>query len=186
MQIINLPLLQLKPYEKNAKVHSATQIKQVAESIRQFGWAQPLTVDKDNNLIIGHCRLEAAKLLGQETVPCIRMENLTEEQVRALRLADNKLNESIWNGDLILHELSDLNLKGFDISVTGFTLDDMVEGNAKDDKIPDIAPPVTVLGNVWQLGRHRLVCGDATSFGDVEKLMGGVARQWFFLIHLIT
>lgn len=180
MQILNLPLLQLKPYEKNAKLHSDKQVAQVAESIKQFGWAQPLVVDNADNLIIGHCRLEAAKLLELETVPCIRMDKLTEEEVKALRLADNKLNESAWAGDLVLNELTDLDLKGFDVSITGFTLDDMVQGSAKDDKMPTIAPPVTVFGDVWRLGRHKLVCGDATQFGDVENLMGGVQASMAF------
>ena len=97
MNIQNINIKEIKPYDKNAKIHSKKQIQQVANSIKRFGWVQPLVVDKDNNLIIGHCRLLAAKLLDIKEAPALRVENLSEQEIQALRLADNKLNESAYH-----------------------------------------------------------------------------------------
>lgn len=113
----------LRPYEENAKKHSEEQIKKVSLSIQRFGWSQPLVVDKNYNVIIGHCRLEAAKLLGLTEVPVLVMESLTEDEVKALRLADNKLNESAWDMDLVIPELQSLAPEL--VELTGFTLDDL-------------------------------------------------------------
>ena len=121
MNIENLKIDDIKPYVKNAKKHDERQIKNVMESIRQFGFAQPLVVDKDNVLIIGHCRLIAAKRLKHKTVPVLRMDDLSPEQVDKLRLLDNKLNESEWDMDLLADEVPDLDWDGFDID---FFLDD--------------------------------------------------------------
>ncbi len=123
MEIKQVATLDLAPYEKNAKKHSQKQIEQVAQSIKQFGWAQPLAVDKYNVLIIGHCRWEAAKSLGLETVPVVYMENLTPAQTKTLRLADNKLNESGWEMDLVIDELKWLQSQQIDVSSTGFDID---------------------------------------------------------------
>lgn len=122
MLIKNLGINEVKPYKKNAKLHSEKQIDQVAESIKQFGWAQPLVVDTDNNLVIGHCRLLAAKKLGLGEVPVVQMDNLDKKQIKALRLADNKLNESVWDMELVQTELKELIDEDFDISVTGFSV----------------------------------------------------------------
>lgn len=122
MLIKNLKINEVKPYKKNAKLHSEKQIDQVAESIKQFGWAQPLVVDADNNLVIGHCRLLAAKKLGLGEVPVVQMDNLDKKQIKALRLADNKLNESVWDMELVQTELKELIDEDFDISVTGFSV----------------------------------------------------------------
>lgn len=115
MQIKYLKTSSLKPYKKNAKKHDKKQVDNVAESIKQFGFVQPVVVDKNNNIIIGHCRLEAAKKLNLEEVPCVMVDDLTDEQVKKLRLLDNKLNESDWDIDLIAEEIVDLDFDGFDL-----------------------------------------------------------------------
>lgn len=116
MTIVNKPTADLKPYDKNAKKHDKKQISNVAESIKQFGFVQPIVLDKDNNVIIGHCRLEAAKKLHLEEVPCVMADDLTDEQVKKLRLLDNKLQEqSVWDIDLIAEEIADLDFDGFDV-----------------------------------------------------------------------
>lgn len=115
MQIEYLKTSSIKPYEKNAKKHDKKQVDNVAESIKQFGFVQPVVVDKNNNIIIGHCRLEAAKKLHFDEVPCVMVDDLTDEQVKKLRLLDNKLNESEWDIDLIAEEIVDLDFDGFDV-----------------------------------------------------------------------
>lgn len=115
MTIVNKPTAELKPYDKNAKRHDKKQIANVAESIKQFGFVQPIVLDKDNNVIIGHCRLEAAKKLHLDEVPCVMADDLTDEQVKKLRLLDNKLNESDWDIDLIAEEIAVLDFDGFDV-----------------------------------------------------------------------
>lgn len=107
-------LKKLIPYERNAKIHDDTQISDVAESIKQFGWKQPIVIDKDNVVVIGHCRLLAAKKLGLRKVPVTVADDLSEEQVRKLRIADNKTNESGWDSDLLRDELDGLDFDGFD------------------------------------------------------------------------
>ena len=170
MNIIQMKVKDLKPYEKNAKKHDKTQIANVAESIKRFGFAQPLVVDKDNVLIIGHCRLLAAKQLKLREVPVVRMDDLTEEQVKQLRLLDNKLNESDWDIELLQAEVGELDFDGFDLDWGFKELEDfaVIEDEAPE---PDMEnPPISKLGDIWQLGRHRLMCGDSTS-DDVAKLM---------------
>lgn len=115
MQIKYLKTSSLKPYEKNAKKHDKKQVSNVAESIKQFGFVQPVVIDKNNNIIIGHCRLEASKKLNLDEVPCVMVDDLTDEQVRKLRLLDNKLNESDWDIDLIAEEIVDLDFDDFDV-----------------------------------------------------------------------
>lgn len=132
MKIENLPAKQLKAYEKNAKRHDIKQIDAVAESIKRFGFIQPLVVDKDNVVVIGHCRLASALKLGLETVPVVRVDNLTPDEVKALRIADNKLNESGWDIALVAEELSELGLDL--VSLTGFDLDEL---DIKDEKYRD-------------------------------------------------
>ena len=173
MNIIQMKVKDIKPYEKNAKKHDKTQIANVAESINRFGFAQPLVVDKDNVLIIGHCRLLAAKQLKLREVPVLRMEELTEEQVKQLRLLDNKLNESDWDIELLQDEVAELDFDGFDLDWGFKELEDsaVIEDEAPE---PDMEnPPISKLGDVWQLGRHRLMCGDSTDPDMVAKLMNG-------------
>jgi len=172
MDIQQILIQDIKPYPKNAKKHPKKQIEQVAASIKEFGFKQPIVLDKDNVLIVGHGRLEAAKLLDLKTVPAIIAADLSEEQIKAYRLADNKLNESDWDMDLVVGELKELeaSLAG----LTGFSLDLLVEANEKDDQVPELPDePVSKLGDVYLLGKHRLMCGDSTKLEDVEKLMDG-------------
>lgn len=114
MEIQYRRLSEITPYDKNAKTHDQTQINNVAESIRQYGFVQPIVVDRDGVIVIGHCRALAAKKLGMESVPCVCVDDLTPEQVNALRLVDNKSNESPWDFDLLADELEGLDLTGFD------------------------------------------------------------------------
>lgn len=168
-----LPVSQLIPYEKNAKKHPKKQVQQVANSIKEFGFNQPVVVDQNNVVIVGHGRLEAAKLLGLTEVPVLQVK-LTKEQADAYRLADNKLNESEWDMSLVIEELKGLNNAGFDIDLTGFDKDLILEPNAKDDEVPDLPEePKSKLGEIYQLGNHRVMCGDSTKLEDVEKLMDG-------------
>ncbi|MEO5367788.1 MAG: ParB/Srx family N-terminal domain-containing protein [Magnetococcus sp. WYHC-3] len=163
-------LSDIKPYPKNSKKHPDKQIKQIADSIKEFGFNQPIVVDKDNVIIVGHGRYEAAKLLGLEDVPALNVD-LTEEQAKAYRLADNKLNESKWDMKLAVDELKELSQEMQ--TITGFDLDLLIEPDEKDDIIPEDCPPVAKLGDLWTLGRHRLLCGDATKESDVARLMDG-------------
>jgi site-specific DNA-methyltransferase (adenine-specific) len=171
MNIEYVNLTQIKPYISNAKKHDKKQVKAVADSIKRFGWAQPLVIDKNNELIIGHCRLEAAKTLQELKVPVTKMDNLTEQEVKALRLADNKLNESPWDMKLVIPELKLLDAPLLEL--TGFDKDLIIEGTEQDDKIPENVESVCKTGDLWQLGEHRLLCGDSTKKEDVERLMEG-------------
>lgn len=162
----------ITPYAANAKRHDATQIANVAESIRQFGWTQPLVVDAAGVLVIGHCRFLAAQQMGLDQVPCVCVDDLSPEQVNALRLVDNKTNESPWDLDLLAEELPELDLSGFDFE-WGLP-DQLKDGVVEDDYDPNPpAAPKSKPGQVYQLGRHRLMCGDSTSTTDVQMLTGG-------------
>jgi len=123
MQITEIEISKLIPYEKNAKEHTKDQIEKVAKSIKEFGWQQPIVVDKNNVIVIGHCRYEAAKLLKFQSAPCLMAENLSEEQIKTLRLADNKLNESKWSKELVLEEFGTLDT--YLQSLTGFEIEDL-------------------------------------------------------------
>lgn len=180
MTVVNKPAAELKPYGKNAKKHDKKQIANVAESIKQFGFVQPIVLDKDNNVIIGHCRLEAAKKLHLDEVPCVMDNDLTDEQVKKLRLLDNKLNESDWDIDLIAEEIADLDFDGFDVD---WELPEDEETEIIEDEAPEVdeeAEPITKLGDIWQLGRHRLMCADSTDKQCVETLMGGQKADLLF------
>ena len=174
MNIVNLKIKDLKPYEKNAKKHDKIQIDNVSESIKQFGMVQPIVVDKDNVVIIGHCRLEACKKLKFKEVPCVKADELSEEQVAKLRLLDNKLNESDWDFDLLGEELLELDLSDFELD---WGLPELVEEEKEVEEDDfDCTPPEqpnAKLGDIYQLGNHRLMCGDSTKEEDVAKLMCG-------------
>ena len=174
MDIKNIAVKDLIPYEKNTKKHDDVQISNVAESIKQYGFVQPIVIDKNNVVVIGHCRLLAAKKLKMQEVPCVCVDDLTEEQVKALRIVDNKSNESPWDFDFLADELADLDLSDFDFD---FGIEEEEEETEiVEDEAPEVDEenePITKLGDIWQLGRHRLMCGDSTSIDDVEKLMGG-------------
>lgn len=175
MDIKNIAVKDLIPYQKNTKKHDDVQINNVAESIKQYGFVQPIVIDKNNVVVIGHCRLLAAKKLKMQEVPCVCVEDLTEEQVKALRIVDNKSNESPWDFDNLADELADLDLSDFDFDF-GIDTDAEEETEIVEDEAPEVDEenePITKLGDIWQLGRHRLMCGDSTDKATVELLMNG-------------
>ena len=172
MNIQQISINDLKPYPQNAKKHPSEQVEHIANSIREFGFQQPIVVDKDNVVVIGHGRLLAAKKLNMDSVPCVRADDLTDEQIKALRLADNKTNESEWDFDLLDMELSDIEI---DMEQFGFDLDidDEPQEVVEDDYNEEPpAEPKAKLGDIYQLGRHRLMCGDSTKAEDMSALMG--------------
>jgi site-specific DNA-methyltransferase (adenine-specific) len=171
--------MDIKPYTKNAKKHPKKQIEQVANSIKEFGMNQPLVVDKQGVIIVGHGRYEALKHLGMEiTDDMIRVADLTEKQANAYRLADNKLNESEWDMPLVIEELKTLEELA---PLTGFDMDLLIEADEADDVVPDVPEtPQSVLGDLYELGEHRVLCGDSTKIDDVEKLMDGKKADMVF------
>ena len=180
MEIQNRRLSEITPYGKNAKTHDQTQINNVAESIRQYGFVQPIVVDRDGVIVIGHCRALAAKKLGMKDVPCVCVDDLTPEQVNALRLVDNKSNESDWDFDLLADELPGLDLSAFDFD---WGLPEGQTENVVEDEAPEVdeeSEPITKMGDIWQLGRHRLMCGDSTDKETVELLMDGKKADMVF------
>lgn len=180
VQEVSLELL--KPYENNAKIHSETQVKQIADSISEFGFLNPCLIDKDYNIIAGHGRVMAAKLLGMETVPCIFVEGLTEAQRRAYILADNRLTElGEWDFDKVQLELRELADMNFDVELTGFELEDYEEPKEIiEDDFSENVEPITKIGDIWQLGNHRLICGDSTDPAVIDKLMDGAKADMVF------
>lgn len=173
MNIVQKNVNDLIPYAKNTKKHDRKQIANVAESIKQYGFVQPVVIDRDGVIVIGHCRVLGAKKLGMKEIPCVCVDDLTPEQVNALRIVDNKSNESDWDMDLLAEELPGLDLSAFDFD---FGLqDELSNAVVEDDFDPELpAEPKACMGDVYQLGNHRLMCGDSTSLTDVQKLVGGV------------
>ena len=181
MKVANRNLAELTPYSGNAKKHGSTQIANVAESIKQFGFVQPIVIDRDGVIVIGHCRALAAEKLGMKEVPCVCVDDLMPEQVKALRIVDNKSNESEWDLDILSDELAELNLSDFDFD---FGIEDEEEeAEIVEDEAPEVdedAEPIAKLGDIWQLGRHRLMCGDSTDKATVELLMDGKKADMVF------
>ena len=181
MKIENMLIKDIKPYKRNAKKHDERQIKNVMQSIKNYGIVQPLVVDKDNVLIIGHCRLIACKRLGITEVPVVRKDDLTQEDVDKLRLLDNKLNESEWDFDLLLEDIPTLDFSDFDID---WGLPEDIEENTEieEDEAPEPpAEPKAKLGDLWLLGNsHRLICGDSTDVAVIDRLMDGVKADCVF------
>ncbi len=176
MDVVNRPVGELIPYEKNAKKHDRRQIANVAESIRQYGFVQPVVVDRDGVIVIGHCRVLAAKKLGMAEVPCVSVEDLTPEQVNALRIEDNKANESPWDLGLLAEELPELDLSGFEFDLPKSVSFLASPGEVVEDETPEAdedAEPIAKSGDIWRLGRHKLMCGDSTDKATVEMLMDG-------------
>lgn len=183
----------LKPNPRNARTHAKKQIRQIAESLKTFGFTNPVLIDENDMILAGHGRVEAAILLGLETVPCRRIGHLNAEKKRAYILADNKLALNAgWDEELLageLQELLGLDL-GFEIETTGFSIpeiDSLIEGLAveepgdpADDKIPDKAPRRCKSGDLWRLGRHRLLCASALDVGNVALLMDGEQARMTF------
>ena len=179
--IIMLPVPEVRPYEKNPR-KNAEAVKYVKASIEKFGFKQPIIVDSNRVIIAGHTRLEAAKSLGMAEVPCIVADDLTDAQVKALRLADNKVAEfSEWEMNLLgeelgeLAEISDIDMGDFGFDLSEFNnigLDDE-ETEVVEDEVQEEVEPVCKKGEIWLLGEHRLMCGDSTDAEDVAKLMNG-------------
>lgn len=182
MEIEKLKVKNITPYEKNAKKHDERQIKNVMESIRQFGFVQPVVVDKNLVLIIGHCRLEAARRLGMEEVDAVVADGLTEEQVDKLRLLDNKLNESEWDMALLLEGIQDLDFSGFDLDWNLPGLDEEETEEVIEDEVPDEneVEERAKLGDIWKLGSHRLLCGDCTDALNYDLLLRGQKASLVF------
>ena len=179
MEIIELPVKSIKPYKNNPR-HNDKAVEFVANSLREFGWKQPIVIDDQYEIVAGHTRWKAAKMLGMETVPCVMADDLTPEQVQAYRLADNKTAEMAdWDFDLLEQELNEIDPAMFDMADFGFFQDGETEDKAPTEVTEDDFDETTVTesvckrGQVWKLGDHRLMCGDSTSNEDVESLMMG-------------
>lgn len=176
------PLDSLIPYARNARTHSEDQIALIAGSIREFGWTTPLLVDGANGVIAGHGRVLAARKLGLTHVPVIELAHLSDAQKKALVLADNKLAERAgWDSELLALEVADLGELGVDLGSLGFEaaeIDKLLRGDALDPREEETPEPPVVpvsrLGDLWVLGRHRLLCGSSTSAADVARLLGAV------------
>jgi site-specific DNA-methyltransferase (adenine-specific) len=179
----------LIPYAKNSRTHSDAQIAQIAASIKEFGFVNPVLIDEQDGIIAGHGRIMAARKLGIEEVPCIRLAHLTENQKRAYVIADNKLALNAgWDEEMLKLEIKDLEAGDFDISLLGFDAEELenimdepekTEGLTEDDEVPEPpAQPVTNLGDIWVLGKHRLMCGDSCSVSDMERLCDQPVDMW--------
>ena len=179
----------LIPYARNARTHSDEQVAQLAASIKEWGWTTPVLVDEDGEIIAGHGRVMAARKLNIDEIPTMTATGWSKAQKQAYVLADNQLPQNAgWDMDLLSVEMKDLDSDGFDLSLIGFD-DDMLanmlveetEGLTDEDAVPDVPDdPVTVEGDVWLLGNHRLMCGDSTSIDAVDKLMDGQKADMVF------
>lgn len=171
----------LIPYARNSRTHSDEQVAQIAASIKEFGWTNPILVDGDNGIIAGHGRIYAARKLGHTQVPVIELTGLTDAQKKAYVIADNKLALNAgWDNEMLALEIQELTDEGFDTSLLGFNPDelnallepDVIEGLTDEDAVPETPDePTTKRGDIYQLGSHRLMCGDSTMINDVEKLV---------------
>lgn len=179
----------LVPYARNSRTHSAEQVDQIAASINEWGWTVPVLIDPQGELIAGHGRILAAQKLGITDVPCMVADGWTDAQKQAYVIADNKLALNAgWDDELLKVELGELKELDFDLSLTGFDTDELAdmfqeptEGLTDEDAVPEPPEqPVTVEGDVWLLGRHRLMCGDSTSIDAVERLMDGAKADMVF------
>jgi len=183
MQIEQVGIATLIPFAKNSRTHNDAQVAQIAASIKEFGFTNPVLVDEANGIIAGHGRVLAARKLNLEQVPSIRLAHLSESQKRAYVIADNKLALNAgWDNEMLALELGELGDLGFDLDLTGFTAEEIAALTPEQIKPgltdPDDAPAVqetsiTVSGDVWIMGKHRLLCGDSTSVSDLEKLTDG-------------
>ena len=180
----------LIPYVNNSRKHSDEQVAQISASIKEFGWTNPILIDGTNSIIAGHGRLMAARKLKMDQVPTIELDHLTDTQRKALIIADNKLAlNADWDTALLTIELDELLKDGFALDILGFNADELtallepeqVDGLTDEDSVPDVPDePTTKLGDIYQLGNHRLMCGDSTSIDAVEKLMDGQKADMMF------
>jgi DNA modification methylase len=184
LQVTYRTVDQLIPYARNSRTHSDAQVAQIAASIKEFGFTNPILVDGEKGIIAGHGRVMAARKLGLADVPTIELAHLTDAQRRAYVIADNKLAENAgWDTDLLKIEVADLDAMEFDLDLLGFSPEALAgllatatpEGNTDPNDTPDVpVDPVAVLGDVWVMGNHRLICGDSTDAHTVETLLGKV------------
>jgi DNA modification methylase len=184
------PIEKLVPYAKNSRTHSEEQVAQIASSIKEWGFTTAVLVDESGSIIAGHGRVMAARKLGMASLPVMVAKDWSDAQKRAYVIADNKLALNAgWDNDLLALELAELGDLGFDLELTGFSDEEIKalmpveieEGLTDEDAVPDVpVEPVTRLGDVWVLGKHRLMCGDSTSIEQAEKLMDGVKADMVF------
>ncbi len=192
-KIEQISISDLTPWSRNARTHSKKQVRQIAESIETFGFTNPILIDEHRTILAGHGRVAAAKLLGLTQVPCLRLDHMTADEKRAYVLADNKLALNAgWDEDLLAAELGTLisSALDFEVSVTGFSIPEIEgaleavvpeePGDPEDNVLPCEAPKRVRLGDVWQLGQHRLICGDALSSDVVSDLMDGAEARMVF------
>ena len=172
----------IKPYPNNPRKLSKKAIEKVSMSLKEYGFQQPIVVDKDRIIVVGHTRYQASRSLGLKEVPITIAAELTPDKINAYRIADNRTNEEAeWDEDLLKLEIKELDLKKFNLNLTGFDdkqINDLLfeekQGLTDDDAVPETPEePITKLGDIWQLGKHRLLCGDATKEEDINKLMDG-------------
>lgn len=190
LKVVYKNIQDLIPYINNSRTHSDDQVNQVAASIKEFGFTNPILIDEDGGVIAGHGRLMAAKKLNIESIPTILLEGLTPAQRKAYVIADNKLAlNSGWDNELLALEIEQLKELDFDIDLLGFDDDELAEliiepellPECDEDEVPEPpAEPISVLGDIWQLGNHRLMCGDSTSIDAVDKLMQGQKANMIF------
>lgn len=189
-QIEHLLVSSLIPYARNSRTHSDEQVAQIAGSIREFGFTNPVLIDANGTIIAGHGRVMAAKKLGLDEVPCLRLGHLTPSQIRAYVIADNKIALNAgWDDEMLKAELLTLQEDGFNTDLTGFSDEELnalltietVEGETDPDEVPE-APiePITKLGDIWILGNHRLMCGDSVNPISINRLIGNDEIQMVF------
>lgn len=181
---------ELIPYVRNSRTHSDEQVAQIAASIKEFGWTNPILVDGEGVIIAGHGRLLAGRKLGFTEVPTIELRDLTEAQKKAYVIADNRLALNAgWDNEMLTLELGELAAEGYNLDLLGFDTKELdallepqvVDGLVDEDEVPEVGPePITKPGDVWVLGRHRLMCGDSTSIDAVDKLMDGQKADMVF------
>lgn len=175
---------ELKPYENNARLHPQDQIDKIANSIREFGFITPVIIDENNMILVGHGRIEGAKKAGLEKVPYRRITNLTDEQKKAYILADNKLSDiAEWDEELLQMELESISLDMSDFGFDDFNID--IDEDAEEEVVEDEVPEVPVepkakLGDIYKLGRHRLICGDSTDILNIDLLLNGAKVDMIF------
>ena len=186
------PIDRLRPYERNPRTHSEAQVDQIAASMVEFGWTNPILIDENAGILAGHGRLLAARKLGLAEVPVIRFEHLSEAQKRAYLIADNQLAlQAGWDDALLAEELAWLRDERFDLDLVGFDATELerllaiADGETASDEAEDEVPeppeePVSRPGDLWVLGNHRLLCGDATVLADVERVLGGQLADMTF------
>ena len=180
MIVENIDINLLKPYSNNPRKLTQKAIEKVAQSLKEIGFRQPIVVDANNTIVVGHTRYQASRKLGYTTVPITKINNLTQEQINAYRIADNRTNEEAeWDDELLALEIKDLEMKDFNLELTGMNkpeLDELLfqekQGNTDDDEVPETPEePITKPGDIWQLGKHRIICGDSTLPETYQKLL---------------